>query len=278
MSNNRQEAWRLCERLRKLIEDWHPHESADDHDAPGALCRSIGKKLNELDTLIKLPEEARRNLAERAKAGERVSAKAELKRRQRERREKELAEKTKAAAERLGNKLYSAIYADPPWRFKPWSRQTGMGRAAENHYPTMSIEDICALKIPAADDCVLFMWATVPMLAQALAVMQAWGFTYKNAMVWVKDREGTGFWFRNRFEILLVGTKGHVPAPVQGEQPPQVIQAPVGRHSQKPLAFIEAIERLFPNVPKIELFARQRRPGWAVWGNEVTGEGEEEPD
>src|SRR6516225_7936906 len=107
----------------------------------------------------------------------------ELKRLQREKREKELAEKTKAAAERLGNKLYSAIYADPPWRFKPWSRETGMDRAAENHYPTMSIEDICALKIPAADDCVLFLWATVPMLAQALAVMQAWGFTYKSAMV-----------------------------------------------------------------------------------------------
>jgi N6-adenosine-specific RNA methylase IME4 len=228
-----------------------------------------------------------------------VSAKAELKRRQRERREKELAEKTKAAAERLGNKLYSAIYADPPWRFKPWSRETGMDRAAENHYPTMSIEDICALKIPAADDCVLFLWATVPMLAQALAVMQAWGFTYKSAMVWIKDREGTGYWFRNRFEILLLGTRGSVPAPLPGEQPPQVIHSPVGRHSEKPLAFVEAIERLFPNVPKIELFARQRRPGWAVWGNEVpdiaprhpsltgearagagevTGEGEEEAD
>ena len=123
----------------------------------------------------------------------------------------------------------------------------------------------------AAADCVLFLWATAPMLPQAIEVMEAWGFTYKTCAVWSKDRIGTGYWFRNKHEILLVGTRGHVPAPAMGTQWSSLILAPVGRHSEKPEAFCEMIESYFPTLPKIELHARGvvSRPGWDVWGLEA---------
>jgi N6-adenosine-specific RNA methylase IME4 len=99
--------------------------------------------------------------------------------------------------------------------------------------------------------------------------MEAWGFSYKSQIVWVKNRIGTGYWFRSQHELLLVGTRGHIPAPAMGTQVPSVIEAPVGRHSEKPSVFYEVIERYFPTLPKIELYARGARPGWDVWGLEA---------
>jgi N6-adenosine-specific RNA methylase IME4 len=163
---------------------------------------------------------------------------------------------------------YGVIYADPPWRFEPYSRETGMDRAADNHYPTMTLDDIRSLPVPAADDAVLFLWATSPMLPEAIEVMTGWGFTYKSHFIWVKDRIGTGYWSRNRHELLLVGTRGEIPAPAPGEQFVSVINAAAGEHSAKPAAFAEMIEEMFPSLPAIELFARGPRLGWDVWGNE----------
>ena len=111
------------------------------------------------------------------------------------------------------------------------------------------------------------------MLPQALQVMEAWGFNYRSHFVWLKlragNQEGTGYWNRNAHELLLVGTRGEVPAPAQGDQPASVIEARVQGHSVKPAHFAEMIERMFPHVPKLEMFARAPRPGWDVWGNET---------
>ena len=183
-------------------------------------------------------------------------------------RELEFAAGTAAAAKSLGKRLYGVLYADPPWRYDNPS-MGDVARANEQHYPTMELADICALQIPAADDCVLFLWATVPMLPEAIAVMSAWGFTYKSASTWVKDKAGTGYWVRGIVEHLLIGRRGNVPAPAPGDQFPGVIEAARGRHSEKPDIFAEHIERLFPNVPKLEMFARKARPGWDVHGNEA---------
>jgi len=170
----------------------------------------------------------------------------------------------------LPTKKYGVIYADPEWKFETFS-DNGMDRSADNHYPTSSTDDICKRDIPsiAAKDCVLFLWATVPMLPDALKVMEAWGFTYKSQAVWVKNRIGTGYWFRNAHEILLVGTKGKIPAPAPGMQWQSVIQADVGAHSEKPEVFYDLIEEYFPSLPKIELNARKSRDGWDSWGNEA---------
>jgi N6-adenosine-specific RNA methylase IME4 len=165
--------------------------------------------------------------------------------------------------------VYSVIYADPPWRFEPYSRVTGMDRAPDNHYETMDLAAIKAMPVPAAPDCVLFLWATQPMLPQALEVMQAWAFTYVSHLVWEKDRIGLGYWSRNAHELLLIGTRGDVPAPLPGTQVESIVQAPRSEHSAKPAVFAGIIEQMFPDVPRLELFARVARPGWDVWGAEV---------
>jgi ParB-like chromosome segregation protein Spo0J len=138
--------------------------------------------------------------------GAEESLRSAVKQSRRSHREAGLAAATEKASKALGTKLYSVISADPPWRFEPRSRDTGMDRSADNHFPTMTVERICEMKVPAADDAVLFLWATVPMLPEALDVMKAWGFTYRSHCVWKKDRVGMGFWFRNIHELLLVGT------------------------------------------------------------------------
>jgi N6-adenosine-specific RNA methylase IME4/ParB-like chromosome segregation protein Spo0J len=202
----------------------------------------------------------------------RMEAKAES----RAAREADLARRITA----LPAQRHGVIYADPPWRFEPYSRETGMDRAADNHYPTMPTEEIAAIDIAeiAATDCVLFLWATVPMLPDALRVMEAWGFRYKSHIVWDKVHLGTGFWARNRHELLLIGTRGDIPAPAPGQQSESLVGMPCGAHSAKPEWFAELIGRYFPNLPKIELFARQVRPGWTVWGNEIPSAPPTQPD
>jgi N6-adenosine-specific RNA methylase IME4 len=97
--------------------------------------------------------------------------------------------------------------------------------------------------------------------------MEAWGFDYRSHQAWVKDKPGTGYWFRNEHELLLVGVRGtEVPAPAPGQNWPSTIYAPVGRHSEKPEVVYEMIERLYPTTPKMELNARRERAGWDNWG------------
>jgi N6-adenosine-specific RNA methylase IME4 len=177
----------------------------------------------------------------------------------------------------LPQKKYGVIYADPEWSFEVYSRDGGLDRAADNHYPCSSIEAIKARRVGdiAAQDCALFLWATVPLLPAALDVMAAWGFAYKSHCVWRKDRDGTGYWFRNAHELLLVGTRGAVPAPAMGAQWSSVADAPLGRHSEKPEIFLELIEAYFPTLPKIELNSRggPRNATWDVWGFEAEEKG-----
>jgi N6-adenosine-specific RNA methylase IME4 len=177
-----------------------------------------------------------------------------------------------AKQQALPQQKFGVVVADPEWRFEPWSRETGMDRAADNHYPTSCTEVIAARDVPsiAAEDCVLFLWATAPMLPQALLVMAAWGFHYKSHCAWIKTKPGTGYWFRNQHELLLLGVKGKIPAPAMGEQWPSVKAAANEEHSAKPELFLEMIEQYFPTLPKIELNRRgPAREGWSCWGLEA---------
>ena len=170
-------------------------------------------------------------------------------------------------------KKYSVILADPPWRYE----RSKVQGAAENHYPTMSTEEIRALPVKelADRDCALFLWATFPLLRKAWGVMDAWGFTYKTvAFVWIKLtpsgddlHTGLGWWTRANAEICLLATRGHPRR--QARNVHQVILSPVMEHSRKPAEARRRIEALMGDVPRIELFARQYPPGWDVWGNEV---------
>jgi len=190
------------------------------------------------------------------------------KRRRRDLREVELGKRILA----LPKKKFGVILADPEWQFEAWSRDTGSDRAADNHYPTSPLDVIKARDVAsiAADDCALFLWATQPMLPQAIDVMETWGFAYKSHFVWAKDRIGPGYWSRNKHEILLLGVRGNVPCPAPGEQWDSLWEAPRRGHSEKPEIFLELIEAYFPNLPKIELNRRgPARRGWSAWGNEA---------
>ena len=171
----------------------------------------------------------------------------------------------------IGN--YSIIYADPPWQYQ---RNKVQG-AAENHYPTMGIDELCALPVAdlAAPDSALFLWATFPQLPEALRLIEAWGFRYKSvAFVWLKKNKkadswfyGLGFWTRGNAEICLLATKGHPKRKAANIH--QFIISPIEAHSKKPDEAREKIVALMGDLPRVELFARQSPPGWEVWGNEV---------
>jgi N6-adenosine-specific RNA methylase IME4 len=163
--------------------------------------------------------------------------------------------------------IYSIIYADPPWQYE---HPISDSRRIENQYPTMSIEDICNLDIQniCADDAVLFLWVSTPMLKKGLQVIDAWGFEYRTSMVWVKPSIGPGHWVRQRHEFLLIAKKGNVPTPKGSDKPDSVIEAPRTEHSKKPDVMYEIIERMYPELPKVELFSRNEREGWKAWGFE----------
>ena len=194
--------------------------------------------------------------------------KAEDKAERRARREADLADRVRA----LPGEKYGVIFDDPEWRFEVWSRETGLDRAADNHYPTSDLATIAARNVTsiAAPDCAWFRWVTVPFLAHGIRSIEIDGFTYKSSWVWAKDRIGTGYWNRNRHEVLLLAVRGEVPCPAPGRQWDSLLEAPVGAHSAKPECFLEMIEGYFPNVAKIELNRRgPARPGWSAWGNEA---------
>lgn len=168
---------------------------------------------------------------------------------------------------------FRCILADPPWRY----RDRATRGAAERHYPTMSVEELCALPVAALaeDDAHLWLWVTNQMLADGTAarVAQAWGFEPKTVVTWCKvvrgghgPRLGVGHYLRNATEHMLFAVRGRL-RPLRRDVPTWFL-APVGRHSEKPEAAYAIIEAVSPG-PRLELFARRRRNGWAVWGNEV---------
>ena len=166
---------------------------------------------------------------------------------------------------------YRAILADPPWRFQTWSDK---GRDRAPSYQTMTPADIAALPVAdvAADDCVLFLWMTWPMLEHALMVIDRWDFQYKTcAFCWVKlangePQVGTGYWTRANSEVCLLATRGR---PLRiNKDVSQAIVEPRREHSRKPDCVYERIERLVEG-PYLELWARTKREGWTQWGDEV---------
>lgn len=170
---------------------------------------------------------------------------------------------------------YGIIYADPPWRYdNPKNNDPAMGGIT---YPTMSLEDICNMPIHniASKNCILFLWATMPKLREALEVIKAWGFNYKTcAFCWVKQNpsgngiySGLGHWTNGNAELCLLATKGS-PKRVS-KNVKQIVLAPRGRHSAKPPEVRNRIVQLIGDISRIELFAREEPEGWDCFGNEI---------
>ena len=198
---------------------------------------------------------------------------------------------------------FGCILADPPWRFAtfsakgrgrcpdgpaPLSRNESIRNAPERHYTTMSLQDIAALPVAAsaARDCLLMLWAVDPMIPQAIAIGEGWGFKFKTVgFYWIKERRttsrrggqfdredhvrfpmGTGYWTRANPEACLLFTRGSPKRLSAGVR--KLIVSPRREHSRKPDEQYERIEALVAG-PRLELFARSTRPGWSSWGNET---------
>lgn len=169
---------------------------------------------------------------------------------------------------------YKVILADPPWYFSNYSER-GEEKNPVAHYDCMDLAAIKALPVSqlAAPDCALIMWATAPMISEALEVMKAWGFQIKSAGAWAKQSStgqkwafGTGYVFRSAAEFFLLGTIGKPKQKVKNIR--NLIVAPIREHSRKPDEMRDNIEKMF-DPPYLELFGRQKFPGWDVWGNQT---------
>ncbi|EYD71787.1 MT-A70 family methyltransferase [Limimaricola hongkongensis] len=165
---------------------------------------------------------------------------------------------------------FDIILADPPWRFASNS-EAKPGRNPRRHYPCMRDEEICALPVArwAAPAALLLMWTTSPMLDRSMAIPRAWGFRYVSSLVWTKDRIGTGYWARNRHELVLICKRGRFDCPRPAPFADSVISGQQREHSRKPDALHAQIDAAWPEARKLELFARQERPGWTAWGNDT---------
>jgi len=162
---------------------------------------------------------------------------------------------------------YSIIYADPPWEY---DHPISTTRRIENHYPTMSIDAICLLPVASitAERAMLFMWAPPSFVRKAIRVIEAWGFEYETQIIWDKGRDGMGYYVRQRHENLFIAHRGEALVPPPSTLPSSVIAAPREEHSRKPAIFRQVIERMYPCLPKIELFSREAVEGWSNWGNQ----------
>lgn len=178
-----------------------------------------------------------------------------------------------------GDKKYSTIYADPPWRFQNRSGKVAPEHKRLSRYETMSLDDIKKLPVSeiAAEKSHLYLWVPNALLPDGLAVMEAWGFEYKSNLIWEKvrkdgqpDGRGVGFYFRNVTEILLFGVKGDKNRTLDpARSQVNLIRTKKREHSRKPDEMVDLIERCSPG-PFLEMFARGDRDGWDMWGNQAT--------
>lgn len=168
--------------------------------------------------------------------------------------------------------MYKVIYADPAWSYD--NKKTGGSHSsgAAQQYDVMSVEEIKALPVQdlTTSDTALFLWATNPLLHEALHVVEAWGFQYKGLITWVKTgRLGMGYWVRVNTEHLIYAVKPGAKAWRSSQR--TYVEAPTEGHSVKPEVFRDLIMELCPEGPYLEMFARRAPPGWDVWGNEAPG-------
>lgn len=261
------------------------------------MAKLVDTPLNEggeLDALAQLSPHKREEIIAKATSGEKVSAKLAVKQERRDEREAELGAKQLE----LPEGQFGLIMVDWPRRHEVWSRETGLDRSPDNHYPTQGFEWACALPIAqwAAPDCILIMCTTAASLIDDIEIAAEWGFcalrprdglgklsrpngsalppvgdgTYRSHQVWDKVRRGTGRWFIDRHELWLILVKGDIPCPAPGTQDESLFSEPRTEHSAKPERLLAWCDRHWPNLRKLEVFRRgEPRKGWSAWGNEA---------
>lgn len=239
--------------------------------------RRAGKQLPKglLDDVAQATGKSRQELGARMKFAERFSTEAELSNAVRNFGSWHAIVNDALATQReltpvpddlppLPEGTFRVIVADPPWQY---GNKATRG-AAEDHYSTMTIEELCALPVEAgaADNAHLYLWVTNGFIREGFDVLAAWGFTYKTCLTWVKPQMGMGNYFRSSTEHVLFGVRGKLA--IQNRGLTNWFNAPRGKHSAKPGSFYDLVEKASPG-PYLEMFARVRRLNWDAWGNEA---------
>jgi len=172
-------------------------------------------------------------------------------------------------------KHYDVIYADPPWKYSDsecLQKSSMINGGDGQHYPAMSLDELKAIDISrmASDNSIIFLWVVSPLLPEALELMLAWGFSYATVgFVWYKQLPNPGHYTMSECEICLIGRKGNIPKDYGSRNVRQFLSEKRKEHSRKPSEIRRRITEMFPNLNKIELFARERIEGWDCWGNEI---------
>lgn len=256
---------RIAQQRKQVVRNLAPGVRAMIHGTPLADEKTSLLRLSQLDVEKQGQLMEMRGVGDVLRAGEMSVSQAK----------RELKHRAQTPPEPIEG-IYRVWYADPPWQYGNSGiindTTDNYGRA-ERHYPTMSIDELCAMgaeiKAHCEDNAVLFLWVTLPMLFDAHEVVRAWGFDYKTAMVWDKVRHNFGHYVSVRSELLLICVRGSCTPDIRKLFDNVITEERTSNHSEKPLAFREIIETLYPNGNRIELFARKPSDGWDVWGNEV---------
>lgn len=271
-------------RAERKLSEWYENQTKNKGGkqplAPMQVVKTVKEmglehtKLHRLKQIAMLPEkEFEAHIAEVKKSNEELTTTGLIKlARSFEHKEKVQKIQDDFESSSLPDKKYSIIYADPPWEYF-----AGGLKNQSRHYKNMSIDEITLLPIEdlANDDCILFLWVTFPMLKECFKVIEAWGFEYSTCgFVWVKQTKNTdkpffglGNWTRSNAELCLIATKGSIKR--MDASISQVIMTPIQEHSKKPDIIRDKIVQLVGDLPRIELFARNKSKDWDVWGNET---------
>jgi N6-adenosine-specific RNA methylase IME4 len=163
---------------------------------------------------------------------------------------------------------FDVILCDPPWSYNDKQDIPELG-GAQKHYPSMSIQELCDMRVPAAEDAVLFLWVTSPLLEASFEVIRSWGFEYKTSFVWDKVKHNMGHYNSVRHEFLLVCVRGSKTPEVKKLFDSVITEERSNEHSEKPMVVYKIIETLYPRGKYLELFGRKKRKGWTIYGNEL---------
>lgn len=226
-------------------------------------AKAVGVSTRTLERAGQLVKKAPAPLLEAVRSGDKTVKQAE-----RELRTAEQIKQVRAYVPPKGK--YPVITVDPPWEYDDKLDGSDQIRGG-CPYPTMTLEEICGLKIPAADDCVLFLWITNAHLVAGahVAVLKAWGFNGKTLATWGKDRMGGGRWLRGKTEHVILAVKGKPKVDLTNET--TLFPGKVTTHSTKPPELYSLVESLCPASPRLEMFARGPREGWVTTGAEAPG-------
>lgn len=164
---------------------------------------------------------------------------------------------------------FDVIVLDPPWPYGTQDQYDPHGLRGSTPYPEMSLEEIASQSVSekAKDDCILWLWTTHKFMRHSFPLLDVWGFEDKAILTWAKDKMGTGRWLRSQSEFCILSVRGKPPIDLTNQT--TVLNAPMREHSRKPDEFFDMVEKYCLGADRVDWFAREGRPGWAVGGNDT---------